>query len=156
FLLFFSLVATKLPNYVLPVTTPLALLTASCLDRWRRGLIQPPAWLMASGLIVFALVGVFTGLGMLAAGGILPLQLRAPLPVAGLERWAVLGLIPVVGAAVASWALWRRRRFGCLVSLTAAALLFLGALAAGVAPAFNAVKAPYPLVVLSGAGDPER
>ncbi len=35
YLLFFGLAATKLPNYLLPVALPLALLTARFFDRWR-------------------------------------------------------------------------------------------------------------------------
>src|SRR5262249_3677570 len=45
------------------------------------------------------------------------------------------------------------QRTWSLVSLTLAAVVFVGGLAAAVAPAFNALKAPRPLVALSGAGD---
>ena len=37
YLLFFTLAATKLPNYVLPIVVPCAVLTARFLERWRRG-----------------------------------------------------------------------------------------------------------------------
>src|SRR5262249_43598164 len=37
--IFFSLAATKLPNYILPLYPPAALLTARFLDCWRRGVV---------------------------------------------------------------------------------------------------------------------
>src|SRR5207245_11270297 len=43
YFVFFSLAGTKLPNYILPVYPPLAILTARFLQRWRIGTIQPPA-----------------------------------------------------------------------------------------------------------------
>jgi hypothetical protein len=61
-----------------------------------------------------------------------------------------------VGAEVAALALWQRRPLAFLASLTASALLFLGMLAAAVAPLFDAVKAPRALVALAGAQDPHR
>ena len=44
YLLFFSIAATKLPNYRCLAYPPLALLTADLLDRWRRGTIRMPGW----------------------------------------------------------------------------------------------------------------
>src|SRR5262249_9037584 len=41
YFLFFSLAGTKLPNYVLPLYPPVALLTARFLERWRRGAVHP-------------------------------------------------------------------------------------------------------------------
>jgi len=55
---FSSIVATKLPNYILPaVRAPCAILIARFLDRWANGSIRPPAWLSAIGLIALFLIG---------------------------------------------------------------------------------------------------
>jgi 4-amino-4-deoxy-L-arabinose transferase-like glycosyltransferase len=151
YLAFFSLAATKLPNYMLPVCPPLALLTGWFLDRWRRGLLAPPHWLLLSGLAGLALIGIGTGVGLCAAGGVLSLPMMRGHTFQGLERWAALGLLPVGGAALAWWMLRRDQRTALLVSVTAAAILFLGSLAAWVCPFLNQYKAAGPLVTASGA-----
>src|SRR5207247_1540204 len=48
---FFSLAQTKLPNYILPVYPPIALLIAKYLDGWRRGAttINPAVWRVSLG-----------------------------------------------------------------------------------------------------------
>src|SRR5207245_10331628 len=57
---FFSLAQTKLPNYILPVYPPIALLIARFLDRWRRGAISVSAavWRLSLGGLAF--VGIVT------------------------------------------------------------------------------------------------
>src|SRR5262249_8909402 len=99
----FSVAATKLPNYVLPVYAPLALLTARFLDRWRRGAVRPPAWAFNLSLGLVALAGVLAGVGLLLAGGLLPLPAMRGRALPGLEAWAVLGVLPVLGAAGGWW-----------------------------------------------------
>src|SRR5205807_1022969 len=46
YLVFFSLAATKLPNYIAPLYPALALLTARYLIQWRNRELDPPRWLM--------------------------------------------------------------------------------------------------------------
>jgi hypothetical protein len=76
------------------------------------------------------------GAGLLVAG-----RLRFP----GLEAWAPLGLVPLVGA-VAAW-LWRGHQpVRSLAALAAAAVGFLATLAAWGVNAMEAYKAPRPLV----------
>jgi 4-amino-4-deoxy-L-arabinose transferase-like glycosyltransferase len=159
YLVFFSLAATKLPNYILPVYTPLALLTGQFLDRWRRGDIEPPAWLLALGLACLALLGTGAIVGFRLAGGAgLPFfgglgaaELMHGRYLPGLQRWAAIGIVPVVGAALAWWCLRRQRRDGVIVSVAAAAVMFLGPLAAWGSVVFNLDKAPKPLVRDAGA-----
>jgi 4-amino-4-deoxy-L-arabinose transferase-like glycosyltransferase len=155
YLAFFSLAATKLPNYILPVYPPLALLTGRFLDRWRRGEVTPPAWLLHLSLASLGLVGIAVMLGLWLAGGGLPPDGAAAwlhgrcLP--GLEPWAGLGVLPVLGAAAGWWFLRRQRRTGLVATVTAAAVLFLGPLAAWGSVALNRHKAPQPLVRDAGA-----
>jgi 4-amino-4-deoxy-L-arabinose transferase-like glycosyltransferase len=146
YLLFFSAASTKLPNYILPIYPPVALLTSRCLVQWLCGILQPPRWLTHLSVTCFGLGGVATLIGLLVAGGLLGGErwLRGRhLP--GLEAWAAVGLLPVVGAALAWWYLRRDRRGPVLVALTASAVLFVGLLAAGPVAAVDQYKAPRDL-----------
>jgi hypothetical protein len=68
-----------------------------------------------------------------------------------LEPFALLGVVPVVGAVGAICA-WRRGRRGLAVSaLALAAVCFLGGLAAWGSAVMNRVKAPQPLVEMASA-----
>jgi 4-amino-4-deoxy-L-arabinose transferase-like glycosyltransferase len=151
YLLFFTVSATKLPNYILPLCAPLALLTARWLERWRRGEVQPRAWALTAGLACFALVGVATGVGLAAAGAAGTTWLPRSQHFAGLEWWAILGLFPVLGAAAALWFLRRGQRAGFVVCVLAAAFLLIGPLAAWAIAALDGYKAPRPLVQEAGA-----
>lgn len=146
FLLFFTVAATKLPNYVLPVTTPFALLTARLLDRWGRGQIHIPSWALGLSLGSLALVGLGLSFGLLVASGSIPLiRLKAP-ALAELRWLALLGLVPIVGA-LASWWCWRReQRQGVVRCLTLTSLLFLAPLLIWGSEILNFYKAPRPLV----------
>jgi 4-amino-4-deoxy-L-arabinose transferase-like glycosyltransferase len=151
---FFSIAQTKLPNYVLPAYPPLALLTASFLDRWRRGEVRAPDWVWAGSLGCLALIGAVTGAGLLVAGGTVPVPALAGRTLPGLGNWAWVGLVPVAGAAAAAWYLRHDRRGRLVASLAAAAVLFIGAFAAFPPRAVDAQKAPRPLVAAAGACRP--
>src|SRR5207253_3298206 len=69
FLAFFSLAATKLPNYVLPAAVPSALLIARFLDRWRMGEQALPSWIMPVGLAILAVIGIGTGVALAVLPG---------------------------------------------------------------------------------------
>jgi 4-amino-4-deoxy-L-arabinose transferase-like glycosyltransferase len=140
---FFSLAGTKLPNYILPMYAPAALLIARFLERWRSGAVEPSRWLLGAGLLGFALVGVVATVGLLAAGGAMPFVKGPRLP--GLQAWAALGALPVAGAVIAGWLVRRGRRGSALAALGAAAVAFLGPAAAWGVSAVDAAKAPRPL-----------
>src|SRR5262249_47815287 len=65
---FYSLSATKLPNYVLPAIMPLGILLARFAQRWRDGTIRPPAVTLhlSLGSLVFIGLVLALGLGILA------------------------------------------------------------------------------------------
>jgi 4-amino-4-deoxy-L-arabinose transferase-like glycosyltransferase len=143
YLAFFSLSGTKLPNYILPVYPPLALLTARALDRWRTGTARPPAWAVKLSLICLALLGVGVGAGLFVASGWVPLRFLQGRSFPGLERCALAGLLPVLAGA---WPLLRRQRRGeLLAAVAASAVLFVGTLAAWGGSALNGRKAPKAL-----------
>ena len=146
YFLFFSAAATKLPNYILPLYPAVALLTARFLDRWRRGDVRPPAWLIASNLACLALIAVGVAAACLAVGGVLPVAAPRLKRLPGLEWYAALAAPLLVGAAVAGWLAFRRgNRTGAVVALLAASLLFTAGLAGLGAGAVEAWKAPRAL-----------
>src|SRR5262249_17800483 len=88
YLLFYSVAATKLPGYTLPLYAPVALLTARSLDRWRRGAIQPPAWMMHLSLACLVLIGLATASGLVLVSGAVPASFLRGRAFPGLEAWA--------------------------------------------------------------------
>jgi 4-amino-4-deoxy-L-arabinose transferase-like glycosyltransferase len=151
YLVFFSLAATKLPNYILPAAVPCALLMARCLDRWRQGLIQPLSWIMPVGLIGLALVGVCISFGMLLAGGAVRLTFMHHHYVQGMEWWAFMGLVPCVGVFLAWRCLRRQNPAGVIAWVAAASIAFLAPLAGWATETLNRYKPTRPLVEQAGA-----
>jgi 4-amino-4-deoxy-L-arabinose transferase-like glycosyltransferase len=142
---FFTVVRTKLPNYILPAYPAVALLTASFLDDWRRGQIALPAWVMPTSLICLALVGVGVSVGLLIAGDVVPVALRGRrLPGLGAGAW--LGGVFLLGAAAAAWCVRRGRRGGLIGCVAAVGIVFTGAAACWGTGVVDRFKAPRPLV----------
>jgi 4-amino-4-deoxy-L-arabinose transferase-like glycosyltransferase len=150
----FSVAATKLPNYILPLYPAVALLTARFLDGWRTGDIRAPALLMYLCMACLALIGAGVTLGLLLAGGAIELPLVRGRSLAGLEDWAALGLVLVLGGAAAAWCLRRQWHGGAVGSVVVSVVLVLVPLAAWGSAALDRHKAPRPLVEL--AGGPQR
>ena len=151
YLLAFTLAATKLPNYILPVFPPFALLIARFLDRWRRRVISVPAFVQPLGLVILALIGVATIFGLLIAGGVVELDVLRGRSWPGLAQWAFLGAVPLAGAVLAAWCLYRDQRTAYVAVLLTSAVGFLAPLAAGGSLALNSFLAPRPLVEQAGA-----
>jgi 4-amino-4-deoxy-L-arabinose transferase-like glycosyltransferase len=145
YLLAFSLAATKLPNYILPLYPALAVLMGRFLDRWHTGAHRPAGWVLPASLSALALLGMGTGAALLTAGGVLaaPTGLGAPLP--WLRPWAAVGLVPLAGAAAASWWLLRGRRGATTAAVAVSAVVFVGLFAGGAATVLEPRKAPRPL-----------
>src|SRR5262249_44798905 len=122
-----------------------AITTAAFLDRWRRGTVQPPPWVLKFSLACLALVGLATAAGLLLASGALEVPFVRGRRYPELGAWACLGAVPGLGAIVA-WECVRRQqrdRFVGVVAITA--ILFLGLLAGGGSTALEPYKAPRDL-----------
>jgi 4-amino-4-deoxy-L-arabinose transferase-like glycosyltransferase len=149
YLLAFTIAATKLPNYILPIFPAWAMLIARFLERWRSGSLNVPAWLQPLSVATFLVIGLVTLAGLLIAGGVVDVGLGRSWP--GLERWAAVGLVPLAGAAAGAWLLWRGRRTAFVTVSVLTALGFLVPLAGGGSVALNQFRAPRPLVEQAGA-----
>jgi 4-amino-4-deoxy-L-arabinose transferase-like glycosyltransferase len=154
YLTVFSLVSTKLPNYVLPLYPALAVLTARFLVRWRDGDLAVPSWLMPAGVGAVALVGVAVGAGLLVAGGAVAVAGVRTFP--GLDRWAAVGLVPLAGATALAWRLRAGDRAGFVRAAAVAAVAFVAALAATAPAEMDRYKAPRGLVADTRLDDPTR
>jgi 4-amino-4-deoxy-L-arabinose transferase-like glycosyltransferase len=155
YLVFFSVAATKLPNYVLPLYPALGLLTARFLDGWRRGVIAPARWVMPAAIAGLGLVGIVTSAALLIAGGAWKLPFGKVRVFAGLDDWAILGLIPLAGAAAAYLCLRLDRRSSAIAVVATSAVVFVAAVAAFPTVKLENYKAPRELVHQAGAARPD-
>jgi 4-amino-4-deoxy-L-arabinose transferase-like glycosyltransferase len=145
YFVFFSVVSTKLPNYILPLYPSAAVLTGYLLDRWRRGEVELPAWVVRTSLVCLALMGAGVAVGLLAAGGRIPLAALRGRYLPGLEQCAALGGVWIAAAGLGAWC-WRRgRRGGLLATVAVAAVAFTAGAAAWGALVVDRYKAPRAL-----------
>ena len=151
YLLAFTLAATKLPNYILPVFPPFALFIARFLDRWRRGELEVPAFVQPTSLATLAITGLGMIVGLLIVSGAIDVGLLHGRSWPGLEPWSALGLVPLAAAIAGGWCLYRGRRTTFVCVMLFAALGFLAPLAAAGSVALNNYRAPRPLVEQAGA-----
>jgi 4-amino-4-deoxy-L-arabinose transferase-like glycosyltransferase len=147
----FSVIQTKLPNYILPLYPAVAIVVGRFLERWRRGAVAPAPWVTRGGLALWAVVGVTVAAGLLIASGIVEVGLPPDHRFAGLERCAWIGLVPLAGAGAAWLCLRGQARQGALVCLGMTAVLFAASLVALGGLALDDHKAPRALVAAAGA-----
>jgi 4-amino-4-deoxy-L-arabinose transferase-like glycosyltransferase len=124
YLTFFSLARTKLPSYVLPCYPALAVMTGMFIDEWlRRPTVIAAAWFRAA-VYLPGLIGA-----MLLVG--LPIAAHYLLPGDG---WlGIVGLVPIVGTAVAAWHLHRGRSALVPACFAATSVALVAALVGGAA-----------------------
>ncbi len=154
YVVFFSLAATKLPNYALPVVVPCAVLGARYLERWRIDAITVSAWVMPTSLLCLGLVGVGWIMAILIVAGEIPVAGVRTFP--ALAPWAWAGILPLGGMGASLWFHQIGNRAEVVRVLALTAVLFSGTLATGMAGAFNRYKAPAPLVESASLRQPHR
>jgi hypothetical protein len=103
-LVFFSIAATKLPNYVLPAYPVLALFTARFLVRWSTGAVQLGNRWPRAALVGVVLLGVLISGVLLVVSGALRIPAMDGRTMPELLPMAAIGLLPVIAAI---W-LWRK------------------------------------------------
>ena len=111
----FSAAQTKLPGYIVPCFPALALMMGGFVRQFSTGLrVARPAWL-GVGLVTLGIAGLAIGIG-----GVVATRMRLP----GEEWLALIGLVPVIGAAIAFALLRRGRPMAASVGLAAMAVTF--------------------------------
>ena len=146
YVLFFSVAATKLPNYVLPAVVPCTLLIARFLQRWRTESIRVPTWLGYGAAAFLLLIGVSAGVrfvggrrrGCIARHAWALLCRPGKLGVSGCDSDCRRRGVLLVSSLSAVWPI--DRRSGGLCDRVPAPL------AAFASVLFNQSKAPEPLV----------
>lgn len=156
YFIFFSLVRTKLPNYILPLYPPGAILIGWFLVRWRNGEVHVPAWLERLELLTLALIGVGLSVGLVIASGLVPLGVLRGRQVPGLEGWAWMGALPIGAALVSWWCLRRGWRDGMIGAIAGSAVLFTAVLGARAIDSVDRYKSPRALVAALPADHPRR
>jgi 4-amino-4-deoxy-L-arabinose transferase-like glycosyltransferase len=150
YMLFFTVAATKLPNYILPTYPAFALLTARLFRRWQDGELTIPAWIMPTCVASLALVGVVTSAGLVIGSGVIPLAALKGNTIPGLQYWAIIGVIPIIGGVAA----WHYQRTGRLIparnTIATCAIAYLGLMLAFPVRIIDERKAPRELVALAG------
>jgi 4-amino-4-deoxy-L-arabinose transferase-like glycosyltransferase len=144
YLVFFSVAATKLPNYILPLYPAIAILTARTLDRWRDGTTRIPGWMIATSTVGVALIGVLLTAGLLFASGLVspPVPVKGFHPLPKLGEFAWLGVIPVVAALAFGCLAKKGLRDEAITALGLGCTLLLAIVAAFPTVAMNEYKAP--------------
>jgi 4-amino-4-deoxy-L-arabinose transferase-like glycosyltransferase len=146
YFVFFTLSATKLPNYILPVYPPLALLTGRFIEVWRLDRDKLGQSQLRLGLCLLALAGVGLAVALLALGGVISIRSLHDRVLADLAPLAILGLVPVLGSILALISLQREQRTGVVICLSATGALLLASISSWASVTVDAHKAPRPLV----------
>ena len=151
YVVFFTTAATKLPNYILPAVPPCAILAARFLERWRRGELRSPGWVIGASSLALLLIGVGLAVALAVVGGAGPGDLLRGRYLSGLEAWAALGIVPLIGGTLAWRMLYQQRRTAFVAVLAATAFGLVAPLAAYGNAFFNRFKPVQPLVEAAGA-----
>ena len=155
-LVFFSIASTKLPNYIGPLYPALALLTARFLIQWMDGVHNPKRWLMAIGVFGVFLTGfvLLVSIAALSVGG--DKTEGQDTPLIDITEWWFISLAPIIASGMMGLFLILKNRSGTVIALTVGSVLFVGLIAYGPPVAIDNYKAAKPLVLESGARQPDR
>lgn len=143
----FSIAATKLPNYIVPLYPALAVLIARFLERCMAGEIHLPVWIWRTVLGLFGLVGIACSAGMLIASAELDLPFMRGRVIPSLSILACLGLIPILGALL-GYRYWHAGRVDRMAwTLSLSSVLWLASMAAFGVGVVDQARAPRALAL---------
>jgi 4-amino-4-deoxy-L-arabinose transferase-like glycosyltransferase len=126
----FSLSATKLPNYVLPIYPPLAILTSRFLVRWSRNEVAVPKWVWRCSLSCLLLIGLGLATGLIVATGWISMPQLAGKTIPDLAYLLPVVFIPLATGFL-TWRYWNRQQLQKgIITLGCGSLLLTAALAA--------------------------
>lgn len=155
YFVFYSIAATKLPNYMLPAAAPLGILIGRYLDRWRLNELPTSVAFMRQALISQAVGAIAFAIAMGLLGGMGKVAALERWIVPGLERWLWIVILPLI-AIVVHWPLLASNRTRAVEVKVVSALVFFGPIGGLLLGSFDALKPAEPLVVQSGAGDTSK
>lgn len=144
-LVVFSVAATKLPNYVLPLYPAVAILTGRFLDRWRQELLAVPGWVVSTAVGATGVIGLGMGVGgavYACRPASSPLAQNGFNPSATIAMAIGVGLVAPVVAVVLLRLIRTGRRGAALAGFAAEAVAFLALLASVPTVDLNEAKAP--------------
>ncbi len=150
YLTFFSLSATKLPGYGLPMYPALALLTARFIDGWRRGVVKPRRGLMIYSASWLILIGGILSIGFAVFSGGLGIEMTwfRPVPaLADLIPWGLLLVAVAVGSIIFACL---RQRSAAVSWLMTGCVIVMAGLMGGTPAKFDSSKSSRPLLVACG------
>ncbi|HMP03837.1 MAG TPA: glycosyltransferase family 39 protein [Gemmatales bacterium] len=140
--LFFSLAATKLPNYLVPAFVPLALLLGRVLSGWRQGTVTLPAWAVRGALTCFAGIGIAVTAGFVVASGLGDPAFLRNRQAPALLPLAWIGMLLTLGGLLA-WRSWAAGQMRVATNwLAGSAAMFTLFLALLVPMALDEARAP--------------
>ncbi len=141
-----SLAGTKLPGYAWPAYPALAVATAAFLDAWQRHDIRWLRWSRDPQRLAAAIMR--TGLVVMLAGGVM---IAIGLPLAA-RRWApgsdwlgVVGIVPMIAAALGWWAVTAGRPRHAVAAIAVAGGVLTVLLSAVAAPRIGREATPRAL-----------
>jgi hypothetical protein len=141
---------------MLPVYPALAILTARFLTRWLSGALTLPRWMMPSAVAALVCTAVATAGGLLVIGDAVKVLPSGSRVFPGVERWAILGVVPLAAAVAMALAIRANDRGRFVRTMAVASVAFTALLAAFPPLAVDEQKAPRELVRASGVSDPSR
>ncbi|MGF1582145.1 MAG: ArnT family glycosyltransferase [Gemmataceae bacterium] len=154
YLLAFTIAATKLPNYILPMSAPVAILLGRFFERWRRGSLPLFQTWCRFGFVLFVVLGLLV-VSLLWMPNLAP-SLFGPSGLNGIRWLGFVGILPIASSLWAWWQLNQNQRTRVVATMSIGTVFVLSFFAAYGTSWFNQIKSPEPLVAEGKLCDPER
>ncbi len=155
YLIFFSVAATKLPNYIIPLYPALAIMTGRSLDRWRIGEKPWGGWVVPAALVGYLLTGTIVILGLVITGGAIEIP-KLGRPFEGFASVAWIGVFPIFAGLGFFWFARKKQNNHAIFSLVFHGVCFTMLLGVIAVPQLEKSMAPRGLVQASGRNFTDR
>jgi len=143
YLLFFTVVATKLPHYTAPLYPAMALILGRFLWTWCERRSNVPRWAFVGSFAILAVVGIAMSAGLIW----LSRSANPPGELHEIARWCWIGVPPFVFSIVAMIGVAKEYRRVVLAGFLACHLFDLTVIGQGIMPALDRLKPASDLVL---------